>query len=72
MRVVVVVVLDPALDGGESGLDIRTGIDPQVVALKGFDGGFGDAVAFRALDPLEAGDEIKRDCRVDGVRRGVG
>ena len=46
----VVVVVHPKRDRGEGGLGIRDCVDPDVVALEGFDEGFGDAVAFRTFD----------------------
>ena len=53
-----VVVLHPAIDERESGSGIRDWTDPDIVALGGFDKGFGHAVAFRAFDRGEARHQV--------------
>ena len=58
----VVAILHPMVDASERGSGIRNRTDPDIVALKGFDKGFGHAVAFGALHRRETWDEIERQC----------
>src|SRR5579864_1479779 len=58
MRVDGVVVLHPAVDKSEGRCCVRDGIDADVIALQGFDEGFGHAVALGAFDRGEAGHEL--------------
>jgi len=55
-----VVILHPAIDESEGSGRIRDRADPDVIALEGFDEGLGHAVAFRAFDRGEAGDQVER------------
>lgn len=66
-----VVILEPPFDSRQNRAGIRQRVDPDIVAFEGFDEGFCDAVALRALDRSEAGREIKRDSHIDGVGRSV-
>jgi hypothetical protein len=43
-----------------------------IVALKGFDEGLADAVAFRASDWREARNKVQRGCEIDGLGGGIG
>ncbi len=71
MGVNLVVIVEPMLNGSERRWSIGDRVDPDVIALEGFDEGFGDAVALGALDRGKAGDEVKRDRHADGVGGGV-
>jgi hypothetical protein len=66
-----VVILELSLDHRQNHAGIRQMVDPDIVAFEGFDEGFRDAVALRALDRCEAGREIERDSHIDGIGRGV-
>ena len=54
MRVVLVVVVEPSGDLPEHRSSVRQRVYASVVALEGFDEGFGDAVGLRALHRREA------------------
>lgn len=65
-----VVVVDPALDGGQGSRRIGDRVHADMVALEGPDEGFGHAVALGALDGREAGREA--ECRGSVERLGGG
>ena len=50
-----VVIFHPGFDQGERGASVRKRSNADIIALEGFDEGFGHAVAFWALDGGEAG-----------------
>ncbi len=57
------VIGNPAFDGGKGSVRVGDGIDADVIALEGFDERLGDAVAFGAFDRGEAGTRSRASVR---------
>ena len=72
MRVYVIVILEPGWQLLHDGDGIWPWVYAGIVALKGFDEGLADAVAFRASDWSEARNKVQRGCEIDGLSGGIG
>ena len=72
MRMDLVVVDHPSIDGGQGSGGIGDRVHPDIVALEGLHDGFGDAVALGALDGRKARHEPERRRRLDGPGCGIG
>jgi hypothetical protein len=72
MRVYVVVILEPGGQLLHDGDCTWPWVYAGIVALKGFDEGLADAVAFRASDWREAWNKAKRSGKMSGLGGGIG
>jgi hypothetical protein len=67
MWMYVIIILEPSWQLLHDGDGIWPWVYAGIVALKGFDEGLADAVAFRASDWREARNKVQRGCEIDGL-----